>query len=42
MFKISTNTQTHYIPGQHDGSTNIQIVCTATTQADFMRIMKTK
>ena len=31
-----------YIPGQHDGSINIQIVYTATTQTDVMRIVTTK
>jgi len=31
-----------YIPGQHDGSINIQIVYTATTQTDFMRIITRK
>jgi hypothetical protein len=31
-----------YIPGQHDSNINIQIVYTATTQTDFMRIAATK
>jgi hypothetical protein len=31
-----------YIPGQHDSSTNIQTVYTATTQTEFMRIVTTK
>jgi len=29
------------IPGQHDGSINIQTVYTATTQSDFMRTVAT-
>jgi len=41
VFKIWTHTQTQYVPGQHDGSINVQIVYTATTQTDFMRIVAT-
>jgi len=36
---IYIRTPTQYISGQHDGSINIQIVYTATTQTDFMRII---
>ena len=28
-----------YIPGKHDSGTNIQMVYTATTQIDFVRIV---
>jgi len=31
----------NYLPGQHDSSIYIQILYTATTQTDFMRIVAT-
>ena len=30
-----------YVPGKHDSGINIQIVYTATTQIDFVRIVTT-
>jgi len=42
VFKIWTRTQTQYLPGRHDGSINILIVYTVTTQTDLMRIVATK
>ena len=36
------DTQTQYIPGQHDSSINIQSPYTHTAQFDFMRIVATK
>ena len=35
---IGSSSGSWYVPGKHDSSNNIQIVYTATTQADFMRI----
>ena len=40
--QISTLLHVLYIPGQHERSINIQIVYTATTQNDFMKIVATK
>ena len=34
-----TNTQTQYVPDKQDSNINIQIVYTATTQIDFVRIV---
>ena len=43
LFYTMTNKSTYnreYIPGQEDESMNIQIVCTATKQTDFIRTTK--
>jgi len=39
--KCTIISQMHNVPGQHDSSTNIQTVYTATTHTDFMRTVAT-